>query len=47
MGQIRENRLTIRRKSPDKPRKKLEFKRVTINNQVQRLRADASVKRKR
>ena len=47
MGHIREKKTVIRKKNPTKPQRKIEFRRVTINNQVQRLNKDAMAKRNR
>lgn len=47
MGHIREKKVVIRKKNPTKPQKKIEFRRVTINNQVQRLNNDAMARRNR
>lgn len=46
MGHVRVRTVTIRRKNPTKPQKRIEFRRVTINNQVQRFNQDAARKRK-
>ena len=45
MGQTRVKTTTVRKKNPSKPQKKIEFRKVTINNQVQRLNNDAAAKR--
>lgn len=47
MGHINSRTVTIRKKNPSKPQKKIEFRRVTINNSVQRLKDDAASKRAR
>lgn len=47
MGHINSRTVTIKKKDPAKPQKKIEFRRVTINNQVQRLKNDAANKRAR
>lgn len=47
MGHINARTVTIKKKEPSKPQKKIEFRRVTINNQVQRLKNDAASKRAR
>lgn len=45
MAQINIRRVTVKRKD-NKPQKKLTMRRVVINNQVQRLKQDASAKRR-
>ena len=45
MAQINVRRVTVKRKD-NKPQKKLTMRRVVINNQVQRLKQDASAKRR-
>lgn len=47
MGHLNERKVVIRKKNPDKPQKKIEFRKVTINNQVRRLNKDAAIKRNR
>ena len=46
MGQIKSRTITIRKKNPSKPQKKIQARRVVINNQVQRLNRDASRRRR-
>ena len=46
MGQIKSRTVTIRKKNPSKPQKKIQVRRVVINNQMQKLNQDA-VKRRR
>lgn len=46
MGQVKVNNTTIRKKNPSKPQRRIEFRNVTINNQIQRLNKDAAAKRK-
>lgn len=46
MGHIKAHTITIRKKNPTKPQKRIEFRKVTINNQIQRFNADAARKRK-
>lgn len=46
MGHVRVRTVTIRKKNPTKPQRKIEFRRVTINNQIQKLNKDAASKRK-
>ena len=46
MGHINVKKTTIRKKNPSRPQKKIEFRKVVINNQLQRLHKDASDKRK-
>lgn len=45
MGSVRVRTVTIRKKNPKKPQKRIEFRRVTINNQIQRFNKDAASKR--
>ena len=47
MGQINSKTVTIRKKSPSKPQKKIQMRRVVINNQVAKLNNDAANKRRR
>lgn len=46
MGHINVTKTTIRKKNPSKPQKKIELRKVVINNQIQRFNKDASEKRK-
>lgn len=45
MGQVRVRTTTIRKKNPSKPQKKIELRRVVINNQIQRFNQDANKRR--
>ena len=42
MGHINVKTTTIRKKNPTKPQKKIELRKVVINNQIQRLNKDAN-----
>lgn len=46
MGQTNVKTTTIRKKNPSKPQKKIEFRKVTINNQIQKLNKDAVARRR-
>ena len=46
MGHIRETKTVIRKKNSSKPQKRIEFRRVTINNQIMKFNKDAAQKRK-
>lgn len=37
MGQVNVRTTTIRRKNPSKPQKKIQARKVVINNQIQRF----------
>lgn len=41
MGQIRVKNTVIRKKNPTKPQKRIELRKVVINNQIQRLNSAA------
>lgn len=45
MGRVRVRTTTIRKKNPSKPQKKIELRRVVINNQIQRFNQDANKRR--
>lgn len=45
MGSVNVRTTTIRKKNPSKPQRKIEARRVVINNQIRRLSASASSKR--
>lgn len=41
MGQIKVKNTVIRKKNPTKPQKRIELRKVVINNQIQRLNSAA------
>lgn len=45
MAQIKVKTTTVRKKNPNKPQKKIQMRKTTINNQVMRLNQDASKRR--
>ena len=46
MGQINSRTVTIRKKNPSRPQKKIQARKVVINNQMMRLNHDATKKRR-
>lgn len=46
MGQINVGTTTVRKKNPSKPQKRIEVRKVVINNQMQRLHRDAKDKKR-
>jgi hypothetical protein len=47
MGQINARTITIRKKNPSKPQKKIQMRKAVINNQMMRFNQDAAKKRGR
>lgn len=47
MGHINVRTTTVRKKNPDRPQRRIQFRKVTINNQIQKLNNDAAARRNR
>lgn len=46
MGHINVRKTVIRKKNSTKPQRKIELRKIVINNQIQRFNSDALAKRK-